>query len=129
MLNLKLKMKQKLKNDRFASGYVLLLALVFFNFTTVGFQAQERVKGVVVDAEGMPLPSVSVVQKGTTRGTSTDFDGNYSIELIPGTKTLVFSYLGFKTLEIPVKGQTTINVNLVEDSESLSKKPLSNLND
>lgn len=121
MLNLKLKMKQKLKNDRFASGYVLLLALVFFNFTTVGFQAQERVKGVVVDAEGMPLPSVSVVQKGTTRGTSTDFDGNYSIELIPGTKTLVFSYLGFKTLEIPVKGQTTINVNLVEDSESLSE--------
>ena len=114
-------MKQKLKRQFPFSGFVLMLALVFSSFTAINLQAQESISGVVKDAGGMPLPGVSVVQKGTTRGASTDFDGNYSLELTLGEKTLVFSYIGFKTVEIPVNGRATINVNLVEDVESLDE--------
>ncbi|MDB9859462.1 TonB-dependent receptor, partial [Flavobacteriaceae bacterium] len=77
--------------------------------------------GVVKDVGGIPLPGVSIIQKGTTRGASTDFDGNYSLELTLGEKTLVFSYLGFKTIEIPVNGKTTINITLEEDVASLDE--------
>jgi len=121
MLKLKLKMKQKFKRQLPVFGWMFMLVLVFSGFTSVNLQAQERISGVVNDVGGMPLPGVSVIQKGTTRGASTDFDGNYSIELTSGVKTLVFSYLGFKTVEIPVNGKTTINVNLEEDIASLDE--------
>ncbi|WP_345192481.1 TonB-dependent receptor [Algibacter agarivorans] len=114
-------MKQKLKRQFPFSGFVLMLALVLSSFTAVNLQAQERISGVVNDVGGMPLPGVSVVQKGTTRGASTDFDGNYSLELTLGEKTLVFSYLGFKTVEIPVDGRTTIDVSLEEDIAALDE--------
>ncbi|WP_298551452.1 TonB-dependent receptor [uncultured Algibacter sp.] len=114
-------MKQKLKRQFPFSGFVLMLALVLSSFTAVNLQAQEKISGVVKDVGGMPLPGVSVLQKGTTRGASTDFDGNYSLELTSGQKTLVFSYLGFKTVEIPVNGKTTINVTLEEDIASLDE--------
>lgn len=114
-------MKQKFKRQLPVFGWMFMLVLVFSGFTSVNLQAQERISGVVNDVGGMPLPGVSVIQKGTTRGASTDFDGNYSIELTSGVKTLVFSYLGFKTVEIPVNGKTTINVNLEEDIASLDE--------
>jgi TonB-linked SusC/RagA family outer membrane protein len=81
----------------------------------------QTVSGVVKDVGGIPLPGVSVIQKGTTRGASTDFDGNYNLELTSGEKTLVFSYLGFKTREVRVTGSTTINVNLEEEIASLDE--------
>ena len=121
MLKLKLKMKQKFKRQFPVFGWMLMLALVFSGFTSIHLQAQERISGVVKDVGGLPLPGVSVIQKGTTRGASTDFDGNYSLELTSGEKTLVFSYLGFKTVEIPVNGKTIIDVNLEEDVESLDE--------
>jgi TonB-linked SusC/RagA family outer membrane protein len=61
-----------------------------------------------------------VVEKGTTNGTSTDFDGNYSINVPDGT-TLEFSSLGFATQDVPVSGRTTIDVSLAEDSEQLGE--------
>ncbi len=121
MLKLKLKMKQKFKRQFPVFGFVLILTLVLTSFSSVNLHAQERISGVVKDVGGIPLPGVSVIQKGTTRGASTDFDGNYSLELTTGEKTLVFSYLGFKTVEIPVAGKTTVNVNLEEDVESLDE--------
>ena len=65
-----------------------------------------------------PLPYITILVKGTTRGTTTDFDGNYSISAAPDA-TLVFSYVGFKTKEIAVDGQTQINVQLEEDIAGL----------
>jgi len=65
-----------------------------------------------------PLPYITILVKGTTRGTTTDFDGNYSISAAPDA-TLVFSYVGFKTKEIPVDGQTQIDVQLEEDIAGL----------
>ncbi|WP_170309854.1 SusC/RagA family TonB-linked outer membrane protein [Seonamhaeicola maritimus] len=114
-------MKQKFKRQFPVSGFVLMLVLLFSSFTVVNLQAQNKISGVVKDAGGLPLPGVSVIQKGTTRGASTDFDGNYTLELTSGDEILVFSYIGFKTIEIPVNGQTTINVTLDEDIESLDE--------
>jgi len=65
-----------------------------------------------------PLPYITILVKGTTRGTTTDFDGNYSISASPDA-TLVFSYVGFKTKEIAVDGQTQIDVQLEEDIAGL----------
>jgi len=121
MFKLKLKMKHKLKKRCFVSGLTLILMLMFSSFTPTSLWAQERISGTVTDASGIPLPGVSVLQKGTQRGASTDFDGNYSLELTTGEKTLVFSYLGFKTVEIPINGRTTINVGLEEDVASLDE--------
>ena len=109
-------MKQILKKRNPLLGVKLVLFLLFTGFTTFNLEAQEKVTGVVKDVGGITLPGVSVLQKGTTRGTSTDFDGNYAIELTSGQKTLVFSYLGFKKVEIPVNGKKVINVTLEEAS-------------
>ncbi|MEM1259614.1 MAG: SusC/RagA family TonB-linked outer membrane protein, partial [Bacteroidota bacterium] len=95
----------------------LLLLGTFICFGTI--QAQ-TVTGTVSDASG-PLPGASVVVKGTTNGTQTDFDGNYTLNEVAGDATLVFSYIGFATQEVAVNGQTTINVTLQEDATALDE--------
>ena len=70
---------------------------------------QLTITGTVVDDMGAPLPGTNVIVKGTTNGTQTDFDGNYTITA-PSDATLVFSYVGFKTLEVPVNGNSVVDV-------------------
>jgi iron complex outermembrane receptor protein len=81
--------------------------------------AQVSVSGVVSDQMG-PLPGVNVIEKGTSNGTVTGFDGDYTLEVSSGA-TIVFSYVGFKTQEIKVANQTTINVTLEEDTAKLDE--------
>lgn len=81
--------------------------------------AQLTVTGRVQSKSGEPLIGVNVVEKGTTNGTVTDLDGNYSLRTEKG-KTLVFSYIGFLTQENVVKG-TKMNVTLLEDTETLDE--------
>jgi iron complex outermembrane receptor protein len=80
----------------------------------------QTVSGVVSDASG-PIPGVNVLVKGTTTGTQTDFDGNYSVNVSSADAVLVFSFLGYASQEIPVNGQTTINVTLQEDIAQLNE--------
>ncbi|MEO0528216.1 MAG: SusC/RagA family TonB-linked outer membrane protein, partial [Bacteroidota bacterium] len=94
-----------------------LLVGVFLCFGLV--KAQE-VSGTVSDASG-PLPGASVVVKGTTNGTQTDFDGNYTLSDVGSDAVLVFSYIGFSSQEIAVNGQTTINVTLQESADELDE--------
>lgn len=79
------------------------------------------VKGKVTDQNGGPLPGVSIKLKGSNTGAMTDGNGNYSISLPNSTGTLVFSFIGFATQEIPVNGQNTINVVLKEEDKALSE--------
>ncbi len=79
-----------------------------------------QVSGTVTDIEGIPLPGATVVVKGTTTGTTADFDGNYSVEA-PSNGTLVFSYIGYKRTEVPVDGRSTVSVSLEEDSALLDE--------
>ena len=83
-------------------------------------ELQTTVSGTVTDADGAPLPGANVLVKGTTNGTQTDFDGNYSITA-DANATLVFSYIGFASQEVAVGGQTTINVSLSEDANKLDE--------
>ncbi|SNR67494.1 TonB-linked outer membrane protein, SusC/RagA family [Maribacter sedimenticola] len=80
---------------------------------------QSVVTGTVSDEMG-PLPGASVLVKGTTNGTQTDFDGNFTIEA-PNDAILVISYIGYKTMEVAVDSQTTINVTLLEDASKLDE--------
>src|SRR5690606_12886711 len=95
---------------------VLALALLCFGFA----QAQSTVSGVVSD-QNAPLPGANVVVKGTTNGTQTDFDGNYQLSNVPDGATLVFSYVSFATQDVQFNGQSTINVTLEEDTQSLEE--------
>ena len=81
---------------------------------------QSTISGTVTDEEGVPLPGASVVIKGTTNGTQTDFDGNYSINT-DGNATLVISYIGFVTKEVAVAGKSVINVQLATDTSNLDE--------
>lgn len=76
------------------------------------------VTGTVTDSNGIPLAGASILEKGTLNGTTTDFDGNFSID-VKDNATLEFSFLGFTTQEIPVQGRTSISVQLIEDATQL----------
>ncbi|WP_108422627.1 SusC/RagA family TonB-linked outer membrane protein [Flagellimonas amoyensis] len=89
-------------------------------FLCFGMIKAQTVSGTVSDGNG-PLPGASVLVKGTTNGTQTDFDGNYTLNNIDGSATLVFSYIGYKTVERAVNGQSTINVTLEEDAQALDE--------
>ncbi len=75
-----------------------------------------NISGKVTDSAGIPIPGVSVVVKGTTKGVITDAGGKYTINSVLSNGILVFSFVGMKTQEIPVSGQSTINVSLEEES-------------
>ncbi|GAB1308462.1 TonB-dependent receptor [Urechidicola sp. KH5] len=96
--------------------FVVLLLLPLCTF------AQLLVSGTVTEkATDSPLPGVDVILKGTARGTSTDFDGNYSLNNVNTGDILVFSYLGYQPQEITVESSTTINVALEKGSEALDE--------
>jgi len=98
-------------------SFLTLVSLLFFQ----GVIAQNStVSGTVSDDSGTPLPGVNVVEKGTSNGTSTDFDGNYTIS-VRNNATLVFSSLGFERKEVAVNGQSTINTSLAEDASQLDE--------
>lgn len=88
--------------------------------TAVLQQKQMTVKGKVVDKNGDPVIGANVLVKGTSVGTITDLDGNYSLDA-PADATLQFSYIGFLTQDIPVRNQTKIDVHLIEDTQSLDE--------
>ncbi|MGV3559364.1 SusC/RagA family TonB-linked outer membrane protein [Larkinella arboricola] len=80
----------------------------------------EDIKGKVSDANGDAMPGVSVVIKGTTRGTTTNSEGEYTLN-VPGNSTLVFSFVGYVSQEIPINGRTTLNVSLAQDDKALEE--------
>ncbi|MGC1514219.1 MAG: TonB-dependent receptor plug domain-containing protein, partial [Maribacter sp.] len=94
----------------------LLLAFVVH----LSFAQEKTVSGVVTDQSGVALPGVSVVEVGTTNGTQTDFDGNYTITVVEG-KSLRFSYIGQKTITRNVGAGSTVNVQMEEDAQALEE--------
>ncbi|WP_154854965.1 SusC/RagA family TonB-linked outer membrane protein [Cyclobacterium xiamenense] len=78
------------------------------------------VSGIVTDENGEPLPGASITLLGTTTGTVTDIDGNYTIS-VPDGATLVFSYIGYESKTVEVGTQTTLNITLLQDASSLEE--------
>ena len=82
---------------------------------------QKAISGKVTGSNGEPVPGVTVIIKGTTQGTITDIDGNYTISNVPEKATLIFSFVGMKTQEEIVAGKSTINVVMLEESIGLEE--------
>ncbi len=96
-----------------------ILFLVMLSSATVF--GQFSVTGKVLDSSGAPIPGVNVVEKGTTTGTVTNFDGIYSLEVSSSDATLSFSFIGFQELETAIAGQSEVNVTLTEDVKGLDE--------
>lgn len=82
---------------------------------------QQLVSGVITDSDGIPLAGANVVEKGTTNGVTADFDGNFSIEVANESATLVISYIGYSTKEVPLNGQASVNIVLEESAAGLDE--------
>lgn len=107
------------KHRLFKSKLKLSGALMLFLFCAASAFAQ-TITGTVSD-NGGPLPGTSIVEKGTSNGTQTDFDGNFTIEVTNQNAVLIISYLGFNTQEINLNGQTTLKVRMEEDAQGLDE--------
>lgn len=114
-----------MRNKKFKPNYSIgtkpsfIFMLLFGLFCQIAI-AQNQVNGVVNDSQGVPLPGVNIVEKGTNNGVVSDFDGNYSMT-VGDNATLVFSYLGFKSKEVGVNNRSTINTSLEEDTAQLDE--------
>ncbi|QDO93789.1 SusC/RagA family TonB-linked outer membrane protein [Formosa sediminum] len=94
---------------------------VFLAFVVqLTFAQEKQISGTVSDENGIPLLGVNIIIKGTSQGTQSDFDGNYSISA-ESNSTISFSYMGYKTIEKQVGASTTINVTLIEDLAELDE--------
>lgn len=102
-------------NKKLVKGLFFLILLIS---GTIAFG--QTVTGKV-SGGGQPLPGASILVKGTNNGTTTDFDGNYSLNNVSSNATLIMSYVGYKTQQIALNGKLVVNVNLVEDAESLDE--------
>ena len=101
----------------------LMLCLCLLLAATTMFAQNLTVTGVVTEkATGYPAIGVSVLVKGTTNGTITSMDGDYTLSNVPKNATLVFSYVGMTTQEVPVNGQTVVNVLMNEDTQNLDRQ-------
>lgn len=104
------------------SKHSLYMFLVLFLFCGIAAYAQNTIRGTVLDSESSTgLPGVNVVVKGTTTGTVTDVDGNYSLNVPTDAETLVFSSVGYTTQEIEINGRNTIDVTMAPDIQALSE--------
>ncbi|MEO1011092.1 MAG: TonB-dependent receptor [Bacteroidota bacterium] len=96
------------------------LLISFFCLSVMAFSQEITVTGTVNDELG-PLPGASVVVKGTTSGTQTDFDGNFTLDNVPGDAILQVSYVGYSPQEVSVNGQTSFTITLQEDTQALDE--------
>ncbi len=94
-----------------------ILCLIFAALFNLGY-AQQEITGTINDENGAPIPFVNIVEKGTSNGTTTDDNGTYRITASPDA-TLIFSFVGFNSQEIPVAGQSVIDV-IMSEGEALS---------
>jgi len=100
----------------------LFLLGMFICFCAQLNAQNNQVTGTILDSETQePLLGVNVLEKGTSNGAMTNFDGEYSLEVSSPDAVLVFSYIGFRTLEVNVDGRSTINATLQVDSDSLDE--------
>lgn len=84
-------------------------------------QQQKTITGLVTDEQGMPLPGASIVVKGTINGTTTNFDGEFTLTVGDTATTLIISYLGFQTIEVPIEGKNNLNIILKSSAEGLDE--------
>lgn len=103
--------------------FILLLTLMVSSFVF----SQKTITGVVKDENGLTLPGVTVLETGTSNGVVTSMKGDYKINITTENPSLTFSYIGFETKTIKLKGEKTLNITMKEDIESLSEVVVTSL--
>lgn len=113
-------MREKLPpNKILISGLVTLLATILYSAPLFG---QGRlVTGQVTEASGEPLPGVNILIQGTAKGTVSDYNGHYRLEVPGPDAVLVFSFIGYESQEVPVQDKTTLNITLMSDLANLDE--------
>jgi len=102
--------------------FTICLSLCASLSTSAGMSDQGKIlHGVVKGIDGIPMPGVNVVIKGTIKGTTTDFDGKYSLAVDEKSTVLIFTFIGYNAKEVPVGSNETINVILQEDTKKLDE--------
>ena len=101
--------------SRFFALWIVLL------FCSVSAFAQVKITGKVTDAQSLALPGVSIVVKGTTTGTVTTADGDYQLNVPRGNETLVFSFIGYMSQEVPLNGRQSVDITLASDDKMLNE--------
>ena len=109
------------KNQKKPGWLLLFLFILLLQARAFAQQTAVQVIGKVTDEKGETMPGVNVRLKGTQAGASTDVNGKFSLSVPGGKGTLVFSFLGYLTQEIPLNGQATFTVNMVGDPKSLKE--------
>ncbi len=113
--------------DKFNLGYKVLRnrqVIIFKNSITAASNSMAQgfnVQGTVTDQGGAPLPGASVVEKGTSNGAQTDFDGNFSLTVTDQNAILVVSYIGFASKEVSIAGQSSLSIVLEESTAALDE--------
>lgn len=113
--------EQLIKGENLNYEIVNRFIVISSNSVTSSSQQPKQISGKIAGSDGMPLPGVTVYEKGTSNGTITDIDGNYSLKVASATSVLVFSFVGMETQEIPVANKTVIDVKLIESSIGLEE--------
>lgn len=116
--------KNEFRMELFARSQLKILKLTIYLFlfsaltlhANFSYAQQRSVSGKVTDTSNQPLPGVTVVVKGTTQGTVTNADGDYTLTSIPDNATLVFSFVGMRTQEVTVGNKTSIDVTMEEET-------------
>ncbi|MCH4553086.1 MULTISPECIES: SusC/RagA family TonB-linked outer membrane protein [Aestuariibaculum] len=103
------------------ANWLTVILILMSVCATFALEQQKSISGTVVDGAGMPVPGVTIIVKGTSNGTATDFDGQYTISDVKEGDILLFSYVGMKQQEVTVAGTSTINVTMEEDTAQLDE--------
>ena len=117
-----MKNKLLLKKKSLSGFRMFFLILLLGLGQSINAQTTKIITGNVIESDGnMPLPGVNVIEKGTSNGAVTDFDGNFTLDVSSPDATLVFSYLGFTSQEVSVSGKSSVNITLNPDAEALEE--------
>lgn len=100
---------------------LIKLTIILFLLSTATVLGQKSIKGKVVDSNGIPIPLVNVIIKGTAKGTVTNMDGLYTLDNVKPANILVFSFIGYQNKEVKVLEKEVINVTLVDDATQLDE--------
>ena len=115
-------MQRKKTFDSFRRCKVVILSVLMSFCMTAAFAQSGAVKGKVLDEQGEPIIGANIVEKGTTNGTITDIDGNYTLTLNDLKKAVLqFSFIGYNTLEEGVKGRNKVDVKLAPSVVNLGE--------
>ncbi len=113
-------MMKKLYNNWLRS-FTVLLVITLMTTVTVSYAQSTTVSGTVLDETGQPVPGVSILEKGTTNGTTSDSAGKYTINVSSANSVVVFSFIGYKTQEVDVAGRAVVDTSLATDATSLDE--------